>query len=789
MKPAASGQMQETVGNKIEHQDREVGAKKPQLSRQSRDVIVSKQKTDTSRKYVKLKGRNGIVSDGFESGSSNKENDITNGEVRQPRSEHRVDDDTDNGGDLTRFIEGKCEEGIWGPFRNEVCNGQQKDNQHGTKKQGQKCKNHVPEPCINKGENKPENYMPEANGCRAQVQVEWNQKKGQIEVQEAHRDLNLFQPVPDAHRARREVVSQTYVPEASDGGTEGQVDWNQKRDEIEIQKGHKDQKLLGFLPGPSRNRRESMFHGCMPEADGSRAHEKSVAESWKVHGDHVPVSLAVGRGRPQEVNREQENCNSNNQNYVSRNRVYCSDEKLMTDKYNEWNGKKRQGDIWIDFVSQDADICRKEETSSFGRKEKLSKSEKGMIEHFPGKKSEDSGMCVCTSYDNKVQSDLGKCINKIESSADVNDNSYLQVHAEQSFNTNPVSLQNSPQNVRMLPTSCIRDIHLNQTCSPCVDSPGNASQVRHATNAFWPSMASTAGLFHGSDSLTTMAGIGSEPHAQHIPNQACESSSQPLLVQNIQELFEAFVQELQWHIMSTNQMHQMALVNSPGSRNMNPPGLPNSECNLKLQGQQINSVPVMAAPINPLGGLPTKSNDLLLQSHNALLNQSASSVLNPWLLGVNQVVAPSNVPIQPIVSSSCNRNGNTVQMPNSDMYSSGTVSPDPSVFQLNHASQANYPNIYLNNADNMPLDIPAFMLNRGTQANHRSCISPTGISPSYMMPQNYQSSQTYQPAVGSMQNTQQIAPIMYNQPLGVRPADEVTSSKMVIGKGRGRLLH
>jgi hypothetical protein len=190
----------------------------------------------------------------------------------------------------------------------------------------------------------------------------------------------------------------------------------------------------------------------------------------------------------------------------------------------------------------------------------------------------------------------------------------------------------------------------------------------------------------------------------------------------------------------------------------------------------MNSVPVITAPKNLLGGLPADYNDLLLQSNN----QSLAAMLNPWLLRVNQVVAPSNVPLQSTVSSSGNRNGSTVQMPNSDMYSSGTV--------LNHASQTNFPNIYMNNAENVSLNTAAFMLNRGAQANHPPWISPLGNSPSYMMPQNYQSSQTCQPAVGSMQNMQHVTPDMYSQPLGVRPADEVTSSKMVIGKGRGRLL-
>jgi hypothetical protein len=458
----------------------------------------------------------------------------------------------------------------------------------------------------------------------------------------------------------------------------------------------------------------------------------------------------------------------------------------MTDEDNEWNEKKRQGDVLVDSVPEDADIRRTEETSSFGREERLNEPEKVMAEHFHGKKSKDAGVCVYTSYDSEVQSDLGKCINKIESSADVNDNScYLQVPDERFVNSNPVSLQGSLQDARMLSTSCMHDALLHQARGPRVDSPGNASQVHHAANSFWPPITSTAGLFHGSDSSPIMTGIGNQPRALHIPNQMFESCSQPLpSVPNFQELFEAFVREQQQHIMSMNQMLHIALTNSTGLRNMNPMGLPNSESSLKSQAQQMNS-----ALVNPLGGLPTHSNDLLLQSNNALINQSFASLLNPWLLRVNEAVAPSNVPLQPTVSSSGNSTGNTVQMPNPDAYSSGIVSPDASVFLLNPASQANYPNIYRSNADSMSLDTSAFMLNRGTQANHPPCISPIGINPSYVMPQNYQSSQTCQPTVGSMQNTQHVTPVMYSQPLGVRPADEVTSSKMIIGKGRGRLLH
>jgi hypothetical protein len=781
--PAVSGEIQGIIGNRTDHQDREVRAKKPQLSKQSGDVIVSKQKTGISRKYGKTKGRNQNMSDGWESGSSNKESDVI-------RSEHRVDTNTyNNGGAVNRFAKGDSGEGIWGPLKNEVCNRQQKDNEHGHKKQGQKRKSPVPERRINKGGNKPA-----ANGGTTQVQVERNQKKGQVEVLEGYQDQNLLQPVPYAHRTRRENMRQTYMPETSDRGTEVQVDRNEKRDEIEIWKGDQDQNLLVLLPGPHRNGRESMHQGYMPEGNDSRAQiradwnqEKSVAESWKFHGDSVPISLDAGRGSSQEVTQGPEDCNNINQNYISRNLVYCSDEKLMADKdNNEWNGKKRQGGIWVDSVSQDADICRTEETSSSGREERLSKPEKRMIEHFPGKKFEDSGMCLCTSYDNKVQCDLSKCVNKTKSSADVNhDNCYLQVPAEQFFNSNPLSVQSSPEDVHMLSTSCIRDAHLHQTHNPRVDSPGNASQIHHAANPFQPPMTSTAVFSHGSDSLPTVLGTSSQPHAQHIPNQACEPGSQSLPVANIQELFEAFVQEQQLRMMSMNLMLQMALMNSTGLPNVNPTGLPNSHTNLKSQTQQMNSVPVMAAPKNLLGGLPTNYNDLLLQSNN----QSLAAMLNPWLLRVNQVVAPSNVPLQYPVSSSGNRNGNTVQMPNSDMYSSGTVSPDASVFLLNHASQTNYPNIYMNNAGNVPLDTPAFMLNRGAQPNRRPpWISSLGSSPNYTMPQNYQSSQTYQPAVGIMQNTQHVTPDMYSQPLGVRPANEVTSSKMVIGKGRGRLL-
>jgi hypothetical protein len=374
-----------------------------------------------------------------------------------------------------------------------------------------------------------------------------------------------------------------------------------------------------------------------------------------------------------------------------------------------------------------------------------------MIERFPGKKSEDSGMCVFTNYDNKVQSDLGKCTNKIESSPDVNHNSYLQVPAEQFFSFNPVSMQNSPEDVQMLSASCIHDAYLHQTHNSCVDSSGSVSQVHHAANSFWPPMTSTAEIFHGNDSLPRMVCIGNQPHAQRIPNQSFESHSQPLPASDIQELFDAFVQEQHQRLMSMNHMVQTAL--------RNPTGLPHPQPSLKLQAQQMNSVPMMA-PTNLPRGLPANYNDLLLQSDNVLSNPPIA-LLHPSLLRMNGVVAPSNVPLQSAISSSCNRNGNAVQVPNSNMYnSSGTMSPDASAFMINH----------------------------GTQPNHTPSISPLGISPNYMMPQNYQSSQTYQAAVGGVQNMQYVAPGMHSQPLEVRPTDVVTASKMVIGKGRGRLL-
>ena len=59
----------------------------------------------------------------------------------------------------------------------------------------------------------------------------------------------------------------------------------------------------------------------------------------------------------------------------------------------------------------------------------------------------------------------------------------------------------------------------------------------------------------------------------------------------------------------------------------------------------------------------------------------------------------------------------------------------------------------------------------------------------HMMHLNYQSTQTQQPAAGNMQNVMQhVAPDVCNQPFGSRPTSVGTSSRMIIGKGRGRLI-
>jgi hypothetical protein len=800
------------TGNRIEYRDRDIGTRRPQFSKQSRDVILSKQKTGISGKY-KTKGRNQNVSDRWESDSSNEESCICS-------------DNTDNGhgGNLSHFVKGECEVGMWAPCENEVCNRHQKDKWHGNKKQDQVCKSPIPKPRRNKGENNPESCIPVASGIRVQVQVDQSQKKGPTDKWGGDQDQNLFQCLPDYHRDRREIMSQTYLCEVNNRRTQVQVDQSQKKSSTENWEGDQDQNLLQpvpdaqrdrrvmsgkymleasnketevqvdqdcnlsvHLPGPHTGRTESMSQGYMPEASDNRPRElvnwgleNRVAEIWKVHSDHIPVSLDTKKGRSQDLNQGREDRGSKNQICNTRNLLYCSDKRQMTDKDNEWNGNKGQGDIWIDSVSQDADIGRTKE------EERQSKPEKRMNGHFCVQKPENSGLYMFTDYDSKVQNYLNKCINKIESSADVNQSSCcLQVPAAQLFNCNPGSIQNNEENVQMS-TSCIRDALPHQTHNPSVCSPCSASELQRTANSP-PTMTSTAGFFHGTNSLPTMVGISNQPRVQHVPDQAFESCSQPLPVPNIQELFEAFVREQVQQLMSMNQMIQMAVMNSTGLPNTNPTCLQNLQSDQKSQAHQINSLPVMTAPIDLRRGLPTNSSDLLLRSNNCSLNESLTAPPNPSLLRVNQVEMPRNILVQSAVSSSCNRDGNKVQMPNSVLYRSGILSPDASSFPLNHASQTDYPNIYTNNADNMPLNTPAFILNHGTQANHPTWISESGISLNYTMPQNYQSSQTYQPAaVGSMQSMEHASLDVYNQPLGVRPADNVTSNKMVIGKGRGR---
>jgi hypothetical protein len=821
--PAGSSQMQGILGNRREYRDR---AKKPQFSKQSGDVMPSKEKTDVSRK-CKLKGRSQDVSDRWESDSSNEESDISSEEVRQPRSEYKVDTEDDNNvGNFNDFVKCECEVGIWGPYGNEVCNSHRKDNRHGNKKQDLMWKNPLPKPPRNVGKITPKSCMPQVSDNRAEAQFEWVEKKRQTENWEeqdhnllqpgddAHKDRkeilsrtylpevsdnragvqfewvekkhqtenweeqdhNLLQPGDDAYKDRKEILSRTYLPEASDRRTQVQVDQSEKFVHTEIRKGDQDRNLLVRLPGPHTNERESMSKGYTPESSDSRAQvqvdwnlQKSVADIWKVHSNCVPESLDMGKGIPQEATRGQEDRDSRNRNCISRNLLRCSDEKLMTDKNDEWNGNKRLRDIWIDSVSQDADIGRTEEASGFVGEERPSKPIKRTIDHFLGKKSEDSGI----HYDSKVRNCLNKCINEIESSADINHNN-LQVPAERVFNCNPVSIQNSPENVRMLSAPCIHDALMHKTHNPRVSSR-STSQVHHAANSFSPPMTSTAGCFRSGDSLPTVIGISNQPHVQHVPNHPLESCSQPLPVPNVQELFEAFVQEQLRRLMSTNRMVQMAVENSTGLPNINPACLQNPQSDLKLQAQQINSLPGSATPINLHRRLPTKYSDLLLQSNDTSLNRSLAALLNTSLLRENQVKAPKNIPVQSDVSSSCNRIGNTVQVPNSDMHCSSTVWPGASVFQLNQASQTNYPNMYMNSAGSMPYP------------KYPSWISPLGISPNHMRPQKYQSSQPCQPTVGSMQNMQYVSPDVYSLPPGAKPADEFTSSRMVIGKGRGRL--
>jgi hypothetical protein len=562
----------------------------------------------------------------------------------------------------------------------------------------------------------------------------WNRQQNDDRCGIKKRDQNQRNSVSDPCTNWGESKSHTYVPQDGNSRTQGQVDWNQKSDHY--------QNIWEHLSGSYRNKGESMTQSYMPEASDSqtqkptdRNQEKGLFENQTFHDDHNPVPRNMKMRRSQNNKWEQENTESRNQNYTKDDKpVYCNDKLWETEENNEWDREKKQGDCRVqrhDPMFQGARICKTEEGSSFGRDERLK------IE---------------------VQTDLNKCIDRTQLPHDKNHNyCYSELPVEHFFNFEPVSLPNSPQDVAQVFATQIRDAHLHQTDSPPVDSPTTVPQFLHAASTFLPPVTSTAGVGHSTSILPATMGASMPPHTNNtacqVPYQAFQPSSQPVPTTDIQELFEAFVLEQQQRMMSMNHLLQMAV--------MNPTGLPSIQPDSKLQAQQTHSMQMMATLMNPLGGLPTSYNDLLLQN-NALLNPCVA----PPLLGMNQTFALSNAPLQSEVSSSLMGIGSTMQTPipnaSINMNTAVSTSSDASTFILNHGNQTS-----------SPLLMP----------------SPFAIDPNGMTHQNYQSTHAQQPAVGNMNNMMQhLASGPYSQPFGARPTGVGTSSKMIFSKGRGRLI-
>jgi hypothetical protein len=106
---------------------------------------------------------------------------------------------------------------------------------------------------------------------------------------------------------------------------------------------------------------------------------------------------------------------------------------------------------------------------------------------------------------------------------------------------------------------------------------------------------------------------------------------------------------------------------------------------------------------------------------------------------------------------------------------------------LNHMNQTNDPNIYLKSTGSTSLNDSALY---GIQTNNPLLMPSCFVTGhDHMAHLNNQVTQTQQPASGNMQNMmQRVAPVVCSQPFGSRPASVGTSSSMVIGKGRGRLI-
>jgi len=613
-------------------------------------------------------------------------------------------------------------------------------------------------PQRNRRERKTEGDIFESNDSRTQGKVNWNQKKDQTKKQKGGHDQNLRVVVQGPQRNRRVSKTEGYISEASDGRTQGKIDGNQEKDQIENEEGEHDQNFGGFLP---RDQEKVYWNP-----------ENNLFESQKLSISHNYVSLDVGRENSLKEIQHQECFDFRNQNLTDRKPIYCRDVEWNT-KDNGLNRKKSQGDSCVDSkvkghgsLSEYAGIYRTEETS-LGRDEGGGLPGNSMSDHFANKKSEDSCDYVHTNYDSN-----GVCSDERQLSYDENHNSEVPIE-HLSFDLS--SLQDSPETVQTSATH-IRDTHECQIPNQFVDYPTRASQLHSVAMPLFPLVNSMAGAFPNTGSSPANMGISMQTHAQQIPNQAF----QLLPNTDIQKLFELLVQEHQQRLMIMNYLIQMSI--------MHPTGLPNKKPDSELQAQQSNVTPVMSGLMNSPEQLPTHCNNLLLQSNNALLNPSLPPLLNPSPLAVNQIVAARNVPLQS-ETSSFKREGSALLMPTPymNMNNAGYRSLDDRFFMLNHMNGTNNPNIYLNSTDSTSLNDLAL---RGIPTNNPLLMpSYFATGDDHMAHLNNQSTQPQQPASGNMQNMMQnVAPDVCSQPFGSMPASVGTSSRRVIGKGRGRLI-
>ena len=724
-----------------------------------------------------IRGRNQKRSDTLESLSSNKVFNITTVDTGQYRSQCRFEIDEASARPqnenkcpimkhnpninfgkskaacyMPEFSDSRTQEQIEKKLKKKKQTGKQKGELH------QNLEDLVQGPQRNMRERKTEGYISESNDSRTQGKIDGNQKEDQTEKQKGDHDQILREDVQVPQRNRRESKTEGYISEASDNRTQGKMDGNQEKDQIENREGEHDQNFRGFVP-----KDQEKVYGN-PEND--------LFESQKVSISHNYVSVDVEREKSLEEIQHQECFDFRNQNLTDRRPVYSSDVAWNT-KDNGLDRKKSQGDDCVDSkvkghgsLSQYAGIYRTEETSR-GRDEGGGLPGNSMSDHFASKNSEYNGNCVHTNYDSK-----GVCSNEPQLSYDENHNSEVPI---EHLNFDLSSLQDSPETVQMC-ASHFRDTHEYQIPNQFVDSPTCASQLHSVATPLFPPVNSMAGVFPSIGSSPANLGISMQTHAQQFPNQAF----QPLPNTNVQKLCELLAQEHQQYLMTMNYLIQLSI--------MHPTGLPNKKPDSELQAQQSNVTPMMAGMMNSPEQLPTHCNNLLLQSNNALLNPSVPPLLNISPSSMNQMVAPRNVPLQSETSSS-NREGNALLMPNPymNMNSAGSRSVDDRSFMLNHMNQTNNPNIYLNSTDSTSLNDAAL---HGIQTNNPLVMPSYFVTGhDHMAHLNNHSTQTQQPVSGNMQNMMQhVAPDVCSQPFGSRPASVGTSSRMVIGKGRGRLI-